>query len=129
MADVLARPTPLTLTGPAGYDRDRWQAAVLNGGLHSNARLVALVLAHLAGPSGILPAGGAHSVGRLARQAQLAEQLVRISLNVLEAEGYFSRPDIHTWRPQDLLRPITLTLPSPSRAAVRQEPPHPGSAA
>jgi len=125
MADALTRPTPLALaTAPPAYDRARWGDAVLSGSLHPNARLLALVLAHLAGPSGSLPAGGSHGAQRLAPQAGISERLTRISLNVLENEGYLTRPDIHTWQPEELLRPITLTLPS--RAGAREEPPHTG---
>lgn len=123
MADALARPTPLDLArDPAAYDRGRWEAAVLSRGLDRYARLLALVLAHRAGPGGVLPAGGTHGAERLAALAGVSGRLVRISLTELETGGFLTRPDIHTWHPTRMLRPITLTMPS---AAVRQEPPHP----
>lgn len=127
MADALSRPTPLTLAPAPAYDRQRWEAAVLSGHLDHHARLLALVLAHRAGPSGSLPAGGSHGAQRLAEQAGMSDKLTRISLNALENRGYLARPDIHSWRPEQLLRPITLTMPR--SAVVRQEPPQPGGAA
>ncbi|WP_055527756.1 hypothetical protein [Streptomyces graminilatus] len=129
MADTFTRPTPADLAPsaePVPYDRARWEGAVLAGNLPYMARLVALVLAHLAGPLGELPAGGTHNAERLADLCRLPRKQTRISLNVLENTGHFRRPSIHTWENRDVLRPITLTLPS---AAVRQEPPHPGGAA
>ncbi|MFM9563278.1 MULTISPECIES: hypothetical protein [Streptomyces] len=127
MADDLARPTPADLApaaGPAPYDRARWEAAVLGSELPHQARLVALLLAHLAGPRGELPAGGAHNTDRLAGLGRLSRKQAGISFSVLEKRGYFTRPSIHTWETPDVRRPVTLTLPTD---AVRREPPHPGS--
>lgn len=123
MADSLTRPTPAGLAAPDTYDRTRWERAVLTGHLPHMARLLALLLAHLAGPDGQLPAGGPHNAERLAGLSGLPRKQTRISLNVLEKTGHFSRPSIHTWEDRDVLRPVTLTMPT---AAVRQEPPHPG---
>lgn len=125
MADSLARPTPSLLAAPDVYDRARWEAAVLVGDLPYTARLLALLLAHLAGTRGELPAGGPHNADRLAHLARLPRKQTRISLGALERAGHFRRPSIHTWEERDVLRPITLTMPS---AAIRQEPPHPGEA-
>lgn len=124
MTDALTRPTPLDLAPPSAYDRARWEAAVLAGDLPHTARLVALLLAHLAGTRGELPAGGMHNAERLADLCRLPRKQTRIPLNVLEKTGHFSRPSIHTWEERDVLRPITLTMPP--RTGVRQEPPHPG---
>jgi len=130
MADSLTRPTPADpapAAGPAPYDRARWESAVLAGELPHQARLVALLLAHLAGPRGELPAGGAHNAERLAGLCRLPHKQAGISLNVLEKTGYFTRPSIHTWETPDVRRPITLTLPAADALdGVRTEPPHTG---
>jgi hypothetical protein len=86
----------------------------MSGDLHSNARLIALVLAHHAGDTGHFPAGQVPDARNLTRDAALTGKFTRISLNSLEAEGYISRPSIHDWT-EPRPRPIALTLPTSQR--------------
>ncbi|MEV6544419.1 hypothetical protein [Streptomyces sp. NPDC051665] len=116
-------PTPAALARPAGYDRHRWEEALLASGLpHDNAVLLGWALAHMAGDAGYLPAGTT-SADRLASRSRLNDRQVRFSLTQLDRAGLISRPDIRTWAPKELVRPITLTLPASS---ARTEPPHTG---
>lgn len=123
--DTRTVPTPRDIApSHRAYDRKRWEAAVLASTLPRAARTVALVLAHHAGVSGQLPAGGVHQeAGHLAADARTDTRMVRRMLTELELRGWISRPDSRTWQPQSVVRPITLTHPD---AAVRQEPPSPG---
>lgn len=89
--------------------------------LHRSTRLVAFVLAHHADAAGHLPAGGVQSSGRLAHLAWITPKQARIALQQLEVRGFFERPDIRAWPPQEMVRPVTLTLPT---AAARTEPAH-----
>ncbi|WP_329338549.1 hypothetical protein OG866_26985 [Streptomyces sp. NBC_00663] len=111
--DTTPVPTPAALARPRGsYDRHRWEAAVLASGLQRLGRHLALTLAHLAGPAGQLPAGGRHDAGHLASVLRLDAKRVRLTLTELEQAGWIHRPDIRTWEPRQMLRPITLTLPA-----------------
>ncbi|MFF8980208.1 hypothetical protein ACF08A_25775 [Streptomyces cellulosae] len=116
-------PTPAVLaaaprTAPA-YDRHRWEHALLGASyLHRNARLLGLVLAHHAGTSGQLPAGGIQHAGRLADEAGMSPKSTRVSLYHLETAGFIKRPDLATWQPKDVVRPVTLTVPNPAQAAA-----------
>jgi hypothetical protein len=126
MTEQLTRaiPTPAVLAPrprPA-FDRDRWEAAVLASDVQPYARLVALVLAHSAGPAGYLPINGPQMASRLAERTGLNLKQARVSLKVLEVTGFIERPDLDTWRPQEAVRPITLVHPAP---AARTEPSHP----
>lgn len=105
------------------YDRHLWEAAVFGSDLHQPTRLVALLLAHYAGASGHIPAGGPQTAGRLAQESGVAPRATRLGLTKLETDGYITRPDIHTWTDRHRVRPITLTLPT---APARTEPPHTG---
>lgn len=108
------RPAP-----SSSYDRHRWEAALLAASyLHRNARLLGLVLAHHAGASGHLPAGGVQHAGRLADEAGMSAKSARLSLHHLEMAGFIRRPDLATWQPKPLVRPITLTVPTPAQAAA-----------
>ncbi|GGZ80429.1 hypothetical protein ACFOOM_07720 [Streptomyces echinoruber] len=121
---LTTRPVPVP-SRPA-FDRYRWERALFSAELpHRNARLLGLVLAHYAGPAGYLPAGGMQHAGRLAEIADMTGRQVRMSLYQLERAGLIARPDIATWEPRELVRPITLTLP-PAGGAARTEPPHSG---
>ena len=114
-------------TTAAAYDRHRWEKALLAVELpHYAARLLGWGLAHLAGDAGRLAAGATHAE-RLGQALRLTAMQVRMSLQQLENAGLISRPDIRTWQPTDLIRPITLTLP-PVDATPRQEPAHTGEA-
>jgi hypothetical protein len=106
---------------PPSFDRHRWEQALLAAELpHHAARLLGWGLPHVAGNAGYLPAGTANAE-RLARTLRLTGRQVRLSLQQLEEVGLISRPDIHTWQPKDLVRPITLTLPT--TRARGEEPP------
>lgn len=133
MADQMTRPTPRDLAAvhrnaaarpapaPTPYERERWETAVLaSHNLHSNARLVAFLLAHHADEAGEIPAGGPQHAERLAQESALMGRFARLSLNVLQTEGFLTRPPIDSWKSEQV-RPITLTMPS---AAARREPPH-----
>jgi hypothetical protein len=120
-----AIPTPAALAAPLAFDRFRWEEDVLSGELPFNARLVALVLAHCADAAGYLPADGPQNAHRVAERARLSAKQARVSLHQLEMAGYIRRPDIHTWQPRQIVRPVTLTRPAP---ATRTEPAHPSGA-
>ncbi|MFD5468861.1 hypothetical protein [Streptomyces sp. NPDC127105] len=125
-----ARPKPATAPSAArpedagAYDRHRWEQALLAADLpHSNARLLGLVLAHLAGPGGYMPAGGMQHAGRLAATARMTARQTRISLHYLQVARLIYRPDISDWPATDVVRPITLTMPP---AAAAHQPPGDG---
>lgn len=120
--DVAAgrRPTAAVAPSPvSGYDRHRWERAVLEGRLHFSARLVGLTLAHYA-LDGYLPQDSAQQSGRMSARTGLSPHRVRHCLSDLERAGLISRPRSADWQPRDLPRPITLTLPTASRT----EPPN-----
>ncbi|MEU6491119.1 hypothetical protein ABZ890_12080 [Streptomyces sp. NPDC046984] len=134
MPEQLTKPTPTPLAiahRPAAsqhsvtpsFDRHRWEQTLLAVDLpHHSARVLGFGLAHLAGTSGYLAPGTAHA-DRLGDTFHLTGKQVRLSLRQLEDRGLITRPDIHTWQPQDLVRPVTLTIPT---APARTEPPHSG---
>ncbi|MFM9628960.1 hypothetical protein ACKI10_15215 [Streptomyces galilaeus] len=125
-------PTPAVLAPPRGYDRDRWVNAVLASNLQRNQRHLALILAHRAGASGELPAGGKlQEAGHLAGDMHLDPKRVRLVLTELETAGWIRRPDIHTWSPGYMVRPISLVFPAAADApgADRTEPAHTGQPA
>lgn len=106
------------------YDRHTWEQAVRFSELRPDARLVAMMLAHYARPTGIV-SGDVLIVGRMAKACGLRpDDRVRGALSVLERRGYLTRPPAqlapsgYACRP----RPVTLTLPPSYR------PPHPGPA-
>lgn len=123
-------PEPITRVTPALvgqslamrplFSRHAWERAVLDSGLHPHAKLLGLALAHHAADSGYLPPGHVQDARRLAPELGVSGKFTRMSLNVLQNEGYIKRPPIEEWREQ-LPRPVTLTLPP-----ERQEPPHTG---
>ncbi len=117
-AAMASRPRPL-------FDRDRWEAAVMASDLQPYARLVALALAHSAGPAGYLPVDGPQKAPRLAERTRLSVKHARISLHVLEEAGFLDRPSMDTWQPKTLARPVTLVFPP---QATRSEPGHPSEA-
>lgn len=119
-------PTPAALAPAAGvYDRDRWEQAVLDSSLQRSERQLALILAHHAGVSGRLPAGGGRQeAGHLAADMRLDAKRVRLAMSALELAGWIRRPDIHTWHPRSAVRPITLAFPADRE---RSRPPHTGA--
>lgn len=126
-AAPLARRAPLeggSVTAPP-FDRRAWERALSATDLpHYAARLLGWGLAHLAGDAGYLPPGTA-AADRLGRVCRLTGKQVRMSLQQLQERRLISRPDIRTWQPHDLIRPITLTIP-PVDGVCREEPPHTG---
>lgn len=116
-------PRPRLVQEP--FHRDRWEDDVFSSELHANARLVAMALAHCAGVSGYLPIDGPQNAHRLAERTNLSPKQVRISMHLLEAAGFISRPDYDTWQPKELVRPVTLVRPAP---VTRSEPAHPSEA-
>ncbi|WP_225080476.1 hypothetical protein [Streptomyces sp. CoT10] len=124
LANIRPQPAPV-LSSPrpedaGAYDRHRWERALLAADLrHSNERLLGMVLAHLAGPGGYMPAGGMQHAGRLAGVARLTARQTRISLHHLQIARLIYRPDIADWPATDVVRPITLTMPT---AAVTHQP-------
>lgn len=107
------------------YDRARWERAVILSDLHRGSRLVALVLSHYADGSGHLAQGGIQESAALQLATGLTGKNVRLSMKHLQHRGFLTRPDICTWSRQDVVRPVTLTMPP---AAARPEPPHSGEA-
>ncbi|EPD63152.1 hypothetical protein [Streptomyces sp. HGB0020] len=126
-------PCPATESSPAPaasagvYDRELWEQALLAADLpHHCARMLGWGLAHLAGPGGYLPPDTTR-VAHLVERLRMTGRQVRLSLTQLELAGLIRRPDIHTWTPKEITRPIALTLP-PAGTAGGQEPPHTGGA-
>lgn len=129
-ADIARRPPlPAALAPrPTLYDRHRWEEALLAAPLeHHAARLLGWGLAHFAGTRGYLPPGTTDAE-RLSRPLRLSVKQVRMSLRQLQEAGLISRPDMRTWQPKELSRPITLTLPPAADGGRREEPPHTGGA-
>ncbi|MET7982548.1 hypothetical protein [Streptomyces sp. NPDC005281] len=94
------------------YDRHRWEEALLATKVpHHNALLLGWTLAHMAGDAGYLPAGSTQ-MERLAARAQINPKQARLSVMQLMQAGLVTRPDIETWEPREVTRPITLTLPT-----------------
>jgi hypothetical protein len=112
---VLARPTRVP------FDRKAWERALLNSGATHDERAVGLVLAHITDRYGELPAGGPQTAGHLARLTRLQDQRVRLAITALELKGFTTRPSIHTWPHQSLVRPLALSIPA---SPVRTEPAH-----
>ncbi|MFJ9895268.1 hypothetical protein ACIQPR_18325 [Streptomyces sp. NPDC091280] len=107
----------------APYDRHRWEEAVMSGDLYRDARLLALVLAHHAGESGVLPEDGIQYLRPLSRLTDVTPRLVKLALRDLQRGGYMWRPPLAPGAQTQIARPITLTLPP---VAARTEPPHTG---
>ncbi|MET8826554.1 hypothetical protein ABZX40_36480 [Streptomyces sp. NPDC004610] len=96
---------------PAGYDRHRWEQALIATPLpHSSARLLAWGLAHLAGDSGRL-AAGTTDARRLADRLGVPHKHLGLNLWQLERAGLIHRPAENTWQPRHMGRPVTLTIP------------------
>lgn len=93
------------------YSRTRWEEALLASDLHQNARLVGLLLAHLAGDAGHIPRGKVQGTRHLAPLVRLKPRFVTVSKNCLEARGFIERPPADGWT-ANVCRPITLTLPA-----------------
>lgn len=100
------------------YSRDTWERTLLASKLPERTKLVGLALAHLASDTGYLPAGRVQGCRRMAPLVSLAPRFVRISKNVLEAEGFIRRPHVEGWN-EELCRPITLTRPAPSHTGAQ----------
>jgi hypothetical protein len=122
--DTRTAPTPAAVPPRPVFDRKAWERAVLDSDIRRDLRLVAFALAHHADPFGEIAPGGPQEVGRLARQTHVAGKQVRLGLNDLEQAGFIRRPNIHSWRRHNVVRPITLTFP----AARSSQPPNPGGA-
>ncbi|MDX3033023.1 hypothetical protein [Streptomyces scabiei] len=120
-ADTAPSPARLARRTPAVYDRAAWERAVMASGMHTSARLIALILAHHAGDRGVIPAGGPQDARLLAKDSGIEGKFVRISLTRLERSHFLTRPPIETWDETKGVRPVVLTIP-----ARRERPPHPG---
>lgn len=107
-------PTPaaMALMRRTPYDRHEWEDAVLGAGLHSSVRLVALALAHHAGPGGHLQADGVQHTGRMGARTGLTPERVRDNFRLLEKAGFIWRPEPDRGH-SNRVRPITLTVPVP----------------
>lgn len=98
-----------------GWDRAAYEHAVLGSDLHPTARLLAMILASLAQPSGRIPGEQAPSVAELGVMARIPKDRIHTSLVHLALGGWLSRPGAQTR--SDVRRPITLTLPPTTRTA------------
>ena len=115
------RPGPAR-PAPAVYDRATWERAVMASGMHTSARLIALILAHHADDHGVIAAGGRQDAELLAEDSGIAGKYARISLTRLECTHFISRPPIETWDEAKGVRPITLRVPR----EFRTQPPSTG---
>ncbi|MDX2566059.1 hypothetical protein PV413_23820 [Streptomyces scabiei] len=93
------------------YDRAAWERAVMASGMHTSARLIALILAHHAGDEGVIAAGGRQHARYLAEDSGIEPRYVQISLTRLERIHFITRPPIETWDETRGVRPVTLTVP------------------
>lgn len=116
----MGAPPAAAATRRPAYDRTRWEAAVLERRLHYIDTLVALVLAHYAGPGGVLAKDGVQRTDRMRKVINLSPDSTRLALKNLQKAGLLSRPS-SDGRPTDVARPITLTVP-----VRRERPPHTG---
>ncbi|MCZ0996377.1 hypothetical protein O1L44_29985 [Streptomyces noursei] len=114
-ADAMRAMAPARPTRPA-YDRATWERAVMASGMHTSARLIALILAHHADDQGVIAAGGRQDAHLIAQDSGIEAKYARISLTRLERTHFLRRPPIETWDEKNGVRPITLTVPSKFRA-------------
>ncbi|PZG97824.1 hypothetical protein C1I97_25145 [Streptomyces sp. NTH33] len=121
-----AIPMPAAPVPTAAYDRAVWERALLTSTVRRDLRLLGLILSHHADAAGCLPAGGIQHAESLCALMRMEGRKVRQALNELELAHFIRRPNLHTWPRRDIVRPITLTLPTV--AAVRTGPEHPGEA-
>ncbi|MFD9445485.1 hypothetical protein ACFWBR_42430 [Streptomyces sp. NPDC060006] len=115
MTDSNSRATPASsavqsLAMRPLYSRTRWEGLLLASTLHVNAKLVGLVLSHLAGDAGHIPPGRIQGSRALAVLAGLKPHFVRVSKGALTAAGFTELPRVEDWT-SNVCRPITLTLP------------------
>jgi hypothetical protein len=122
MTRTAPTPSAPARTAPVAYDRATWERAVMASGMHTSARLIALILAHHADAQGQIAAGGPQDARLLAQESGIEAKYVRVSLTRLERIHFISRPSIHTWEDKDAVRPVSLTMPH----RFRQEPPSTG---
>ncbi|HKX69904.1 MAG TPA: hypothetical protein VJM75_01695 [Acidimicrobiales bacterium] len=111
---------PVAAVAESGFDRVRWEQALMSSDAHGQVRLVGFTLAHYA-LGGQLPADSVQHSARMGRLTRLSQDRVRASLRDLERLGLISRPAVEGWS-RDMPRPITLTVPE----TARTEPPHTG---
>ena len=116
-------PAPAAEAPPAAppYERTRWEAEVLRRRLHHSDTLVALVLAHYAGPGGVLPQDGIQRTERLREVTRTSSEAVRVALRNLTKARLIERLPYSAGASPAAARAIVLTVP-----ARRERPPHPG---
>jgi hypothetical protein len=127
-APVVAAPAPacpalardVELAAPP-YERTRWESEVLQRHLHRIDTLVAFVLAHYAGPGGVLAEDGIQRTDRMKQLTGLSSDSTRLALKNLQKAGLLWRPPSSGRLSTEAARPVTLTVP-----ARRERPPHPG---
>ncbi|MBK3630410.1 hypothetical protein JHN59_37560, partial [Streptomyces sp. MBT49] len=92
-------PTPAAAVPKRGeaYDRLRWEQAVIASSLQRASKHVALTLAHYAGDTGYLPAGGPQHGDTLSPATGFTPQQVRQALGQLEHYRLISRPHMQQW--------------------------------
>ncbi|MFI0528521.1 hypothetical protein ACH3XX_00555 [Streptomyces scabiei] len=103
------------------YERTRWEAAVLAEQMHYREIAVALILAHHAGPGGILAENGIQRTERMRRLVKISPVSVRQALNSLQGRGLLRRLPPSPGATRAAARGIVLTVP-----VRRERPPHPG---
>lgn len=103
------------------YERMRWEAEVLRRRLHHSDTLVALVLAHYAGPGGVLPQDGIQRTERLREVTRTSSEAVRVALRNLTKARLIERLPYSAGASPAAARAIVLTV-----LARRERPPHPG---
>ncbi|WP_060879978.1 hypothetical protein [Streptomyces scabiei] len=102
------------------YERTRWEAAVLAEQMHYREIAVALILAHHAGPGGILAENGIQRTERMRKLVKIAPVSVRQALNSLQGRGLLQRLPHSPGATRAAARGIALTVP-----VRRERPPHP----
>jgi hypothetical protein len=119
--DVAARAAGVPPEGVV-YERTRWEAAVLQRRLHHTDTLIALVLAHYAGPGGVLPQDGIQRTERLREVTRTSSEAVRVALRNLTKARLIERLPYSAGASPAAARAIVLTVP-----ARRERPPHTGT--
>lgn len=116
-----AHVTGITPAGGVPYERTRWEAAVLARHLHHRDTLVALILAHYAGPGGLLPEDGVQRTERMRELTRIQAESIRLSLRNLEKARLLARLPLSPSGTSATARAVVLTIP-----ARRERPPHTG---
>ena len=118
--DLASLPAAAAPPARPPYERIRWEAEVLRRRLHHLDTLVALILAHHAGPGGVLPQDGVQRTERLRELTRSSSESIRVALRNLTKARLIERIPYSQGSSPASARAIVLTVP-----VRRERPPHP----